>query len=97
MELLGKAGIPVFDYPPEDLEKEMNPLTAEYIVSNSACLTTLERIALALEIQTVPVLLDDKKARRIAEQLNLQVTTPPESMRQDVLPAILYFGRSGKS
>jgi predicted HTH domain antitoxin len=24
MELLGKAGIPVFDYPPEDLEKEMN-------------------------------------------------------------------------
>jgi predicted HTH domain antitoxin len=23
MELLGKAGIPVFDYPPEDLEKEM--------------------------------------------------------------------------
>jgi predicted HTH domain antitoxin len=23
MELLGKANIPVFDYPPEDLEKEM--------------------------------------------------------------------------
>jgi predicted HTH domain antitoxin len=23
MELLGKAGIPVFNYPPEDLEKEM--------------------------------------------------------------------------
>ncbi|MEM8807098.1 MAG: UPF0175 family protein [Cyanobacteria bacterium P01_G01_bin.38] len=23
MELLGKVGIPVFDYPPEDLEKEM--------------------------------------------------------------------------
>ena len=23
MELLGKAGIPVFDYPPEDLEKEV--------------------------------------------------------------------------
>ncbi|WP_228025174.1 UPF0175 family protein [cf. Phormidesmis sp. LEGE 11477] len=23
IELLGKAGIPVFDYPPEDLEKEM--------------------------------------------------------------------------
>ncbi|NER51219.1 MAG: UPF0175 family protein [Symploca sp. SIO1A3] len=24
MELLGKVGIPVFDYPPEDLEQEMN-------------------------------------------------------------------------
>jgi predicted HTH domain antitoxin len=24
MELLGKVGIPVFDYPAEDLEKEMN-------------------------------------------------------------------------
>ena len=24
MELLGKADIPVFDYPPEDLEKELN-------------------------------------------------------------------------
>jgi predicted HTH domain antitoxin len=24
IELLGKAGIPVFDYPPEDLEKEMD-------------------------------------------------------------------------
>ena len=23
MELLGKANIPVFDYPPEDLEREM--------------------------------------------------------------------------
>jgi predicted HTH domain antitoxin len=23
MELLGKANIPIFDYPPEDLEKEM--------------------------------------------------------------------------
>ncbi|NES25911.1 MAG: UPF0175 family protein [Symploca sp. SIO3E6] len=24
MELLGKVGIPVFDYPPEDLEQEMS-------------------------------------------------------------------------
>ena len=23
IELLGKAGVPVFDYPPEDLEKEL--------------------------------------------------------------------------
>lgn len=24
MEVLGKYGVPVFDYPPEDLKKEMN-------------------------------------------------------------------------
>ncbi|MBE9077987.1 DUF3368 domain-containing protein [Romeria aff. gracilis LEGE 07310] len=33
-----------------------------------------EAIALALEIKNIPVLLDDKKARRIAKQLGLQVT-----------------------
>ena len=51
-------------------------------VTNSALVTTLrtqigagesEAIALALELNQLPVLLDDKKARRIAQQLGLTV------------------------
>lgn len=70
-------------------------------VKNQALVSTLrtqvgagesEAIALALEIQTVPVLLDDKKARRIAEQLDLQVTGTVglllKAKKQGVLPAI---------
>lgn len=53
------------------------------IVNNRVLVDTLrtqvgagesEAIALALETENFPVLLDDKKARRIAKQLNLQVT-----------------------
>lgn len=51
-----------------------------------------EAITLALEIEDIPVLLDDKKARRIAEQLGLQVAGTIglllKAKQQGVVPAI---------
>lgn len=71
------------------------------LVKNQALVRTLRTqigagesaaIALALEMEEVPILLDDKKARRIAEHLNLKVTGTVglllKAKRQGVIPEI---------
>jgi predicted nucleic acid-binding protein len=89
---------------PEAVKREIGFLTdwlQVQTVQNQALVSTLrtqvgagesEAIALALEIKNVPVLLDDKKARRIAEQLNLQVTGTVglllKAKKKSIIPAI---------
>ena len=89
---------------PQAVKREIGFLTdwlQVQTVQNQALVSTLrtqvgagesEAIALALEIKNVPVLLDDKKARRIAEQLNLQVTGTVglllKAKKKSVIPAI---------
>lgn len=89
---------------PQAVKQEIGFLTdwlQVQTVQNQALVSTLrtqvgagesEAIALALEIKNVPVLLDDKKARRIAEQLNLQVTGTVglllKAKKKGVIPAI---------
>ncbi len=89
---------------PQAVQQEIGFLTdwlQVQTVQNQALVSTLrtqvgagesEAIALALEIKNVPVLLDDKKARRIAEQLSLQVTGTVglllNAKKKSVIPAI---------
>lgn len=89
---------------PQAVKQEIGFLTdwlQVQTVQNQALVSTLrtqvgagesEAIALALEIKNVPVLLDDKKARRIAEQLSLQVTGTVglllKAKKKSVIPAI---------
>jgi len=87
MELLGRHGVAVMDYPRPASCRTTLAVPESPTVSNSSCLIALDAagslgilerlyrtIALSIERSAARLILDDKKPRRVARQLNLPVT-----------------------